>query len=138
VFDRVCGKEPLPWLDRFRAQRRKLVAHHDADRQAAQRPETRPERALAAYAGDYDHPGYGRITITQTEGALHWAFRGMAETLVHRDRDTFELPESPESPGQLLPGRLAVAFSAGGDGNIASLAVPFEPLVAAIVFSRVR
>jgi hypothetical protein len=48
---------------------------------------------------------------------------------VHRRYDTFELPEAPESPGGLLPGQLALSFSTDHEGNIASVAVPFEPLV---------
>jgi CubicO group peptidase (beta-lactamase class C family) len=139
VFDRVCGKEPAPWLDRFRERRRKFVAQQDVDRQAAKasrRPATQPDRDLADYAGDYEHPGYGRITITHAEGKLHWAFRGMSEPLAHRHYDTFELPEAPESPGGLLPGLLALSFSTDREGNIASVAVPFEPLVKDITFTR--
>jgi CubicO group peptidase (beta-lactamase class C family) len=140
VFDRVCGKEPAPWLERFRERRRKFVAQQDVDRQAAKasrRPATQPGRELADYAGDYEHPGYGRITITQTEGKLHWAFRGMSEPLAHRHDDTFELPEAPDSPGGLLPGQLAVSFSTDREGNIARVAVPFEPLVKDIAFTRI-
>jgi hypothetical protein len=140
VFDRVCGKEPAPWLDRFRERRRKFVRQRDVDRQAAKtsrRPATQPGRDLADYAGDYEHPGYGRIRITQAEGRLHWAFRGMSEPLAHRHCDTFELPETPESPGSLLPGQLALSFSTDREGNIASVSVPFEPLVKDIVFNRI-
>jgi CubicO group peptidase (beta-lactamase class C family) len=139
VFDRVCGKEPVPWLDRFRERHRKFVAQQDADRQAgkaSRRPATRPSQDVADYDGDYEHPGYGRITITHADGELHWAFRGMSEPLAHRHDDIFELPEAPESPGGLLPGRLAISFSTDREGNIASLAVPFEPLVKDIVFTR--
>ena len=134
----MCGKEPIPWLDRFRERRRKFVAQQDIDRQArkaTRRPDTRPSHDLADYAGDYDHPGYGRITITHAEGKLHWAYRGMSEPLAHRHYDTFELPEAPE-PG-LLPGQLAISFSTDREGNIASLAAPFEPLVKDIVFTRI-
>jgi CubicO group peptidase (beta-lactamase class C family) len=140
VFDRVCGKEPAPWLDRFRERRRKFVAQQDVDRQtgkASRRPATQPGRDLADYAGDYEHPGYGRITITHAEGKLHWAFRGMSESLAHRHYDTFELPEAPESPGGLLPGQLALSFSTDREGNIASVAVPLEPLVKDIAFTRI-
>ena len=139
VFDCVCGKEPAPWLDRFRERRRKFVAQQDVDRQAgkaSRRPATQPSHDLADYAGDYEHPGYGRITITQAEGKLHWAFRGMSEPLAHRHYDTFELPEAPESPGGLLPGQLALSFSTDREGNIASLAGLFEPFVKDIVFTR--
>jgi CubicO group peptidase (beta-lactamase class C family) len=140
VFDRVCGKELAPWLDRFRERHRKFVAQQDADRQAekaSRRPATQPGRDLADYAGDYEHPAYGRITIIHAEGKLHWAFRGMSELLTHRHCDTFELPEQPDAPGRLLPGRLALSFSTDREGNITSLATPFEPLVKDIVFTRV-
>jgi len=110
VFDRVCGKEPISWLDRLRERRRKFVAQLDVDRQArkvTRRPNSRPSHDLADYAGDYDHPGYGRITITHAEGKLNWAYRGMSEPLAHRHYDTFELPEAP---GRLLPDGLAGRF----------------------------
>jgi CubicO group peptidase (beta-lactamase class C family) len=137
IFDRVCGKEPIPWLDRYRERRRRMVVQLDVDRQArkaTRRPDTRPSHDLADYAGDYDHPGYGRITITHAEGKLNWAYRGMSEPLAHRHYDTFELPEAP---GRLLPDRLAISFSSDREGSIASLAAPFEPLVKDIVFTRV-
>jgi CubicO group peptidase (beta-lactamase class C family) len=140
VFDRVCGKQLVPWLDRFRERRRKLVAQQDVDQQAEQasrRPASEPGRDLADYAGDYEHPGYGRITITHADGGLNWAFRGMSEPLTHRHYDTFELPAAPDAPGRLLPGRLVISFSSDRDGNIMNLAVPFEPLVKDIVFIRI-
>jgi hypothetical protein len=140
VFDRVCGREPAPWLDRFREQRRKFAAQQNVDRQAgkaSRRPDAPPRRDLADYAGDYEHPGYGRIAITHAAGKLHWAFRGMSEPLVHRHYDMFELPEAPRSPGGLLPGQLALSFSADREGNVASVAVPFEPLVKDIAFTRI-
>src|SRR6516164_8594811 len=59
VFDRVCGNEPMPWLDRLRERRRKAVAQLEIDRQArkaTRRLNTRPSHDLADYAGDYDHP----------------------------------------------------------------------------------
>jgi hypothetical protein len=61
----------------------------------------------------------------------------MSEPLAHRHYDAFELPETPESPGGLLPGQLALSFSTDREGNIASVAVPFEPLVKDIAFARV-
>src|SRR6516164_5593367 len=137
VFDRVCGKEPIPWLDRRREQRRKFVAQLEIDREArkaTRRLNTRPSHDLADYAGDYDHPGYGRMTITHAEGKLHWAYRGLSEPLGHRHYDTFELPEAA---GRLLPDRLAISFSTDREGNIASLSAPFELLVKDIVFTRV-
>jgi Domain of unknown function (DUF3471) len=86
VFDRACGKEPIPWL-RHRERRRKFVAQRDVDRQArnaTRRLNTRPSHDLADYAGDYDHPGYGWTTIALGEGKLLWTYRGMSEPVAHR------------------------------------------------------
>ncbi len=58
----------------------------------------------------------------------------MSEPLAHRHYDTFELPEAA---GRLLPDRLAISFFTDREGNIASLAAPFEPLVKDIVFTRI-
>jgi CubicO group peptidase (beta-lactamase class C family) len=137
VFDVARGKEPIPWLARYRELRRKSLAQLDLDRQArkaTRRLNTRPSHDLADYAGDYDHPGYGRITITHAEGQLNWAYRGMSEPLAHRHYDTFELPQAPD---RLLPDRLAISFSTDREGDIANLAAPFEPLVKDIVFTRI-
>jgi CubicO group peptidase (beta-lactamase class C family) len=136
VFDRVCGKEPILWLDRFRELRRKSLAQLDVDRQvrkATRRLNTRPSHDLADYAGDYDHPGYGRITIAYAEGKLNCVYRGICEPLAHRHYDRFELPEAA---GRLLPDRLAISFFTDREGNIATLGAPFEPLVKDIVFTR--
>ena len=129
VLDRVCGKELVPWLDRYRERRRKGVAQLDVDRQARKalrRPNTRPSHDLADYAGDYAHPGYGRMAITHAGDELRWEYRGMSEPLAHRHYDTFELPEAS---GRLLPDRLAISFSTDREGNIAMLSAPLEPLV---------
>jgi len=137
VFDRACGKEPVPWLDRHREQRRKAVAQLDVDRQAhkvLRRSNTRPSHELDDYVGDYDHPGYGRINIARAGDELQWTYRGISAPLAHRHYDTFELPEAPE---RLLPDRLAISFSTDREGNITSLSAPLEPLVKDIVFTRV-
>ena len=67
----------------------------DRPRKAVRRADTRPSHELADCAGDYEHPGYGRITITYVEGTLNWSYRGMSKPLAHRHYDTVELPEAP-------------------------------------------
>jgi len=140
VFDRMCGKEPVPWFDRLRERRRFFLAQLAAQQHASTVTSpsiTPPSHGLADYAGDYEHPGYGRVTIAHAAGELTWTYRGMSERLSHREQDTFELPDAPKSPGDLLPGRLSVAFAFDRDGQVAGVAIPFEPMVSPIVFSRV-
>jgi Domain of unknown function (DUF3471) len=49
--------------------------HLDKDTGAKSRHKnTRPAHDLSAYVGAYQHLAYGRISITDESGALHWSF----------------------------------------------------------------
>jgi hypothetical protein len=137
IFDRLCGKEPVPWFDRFRQRRRKFLAQLEVDRQTrkgVRKTGTRSSHDLADYTGDYEHAGYGRIAIAQAGDSLHWAYRGLSAPLTHWHYDTFELPQAP---GRLLRDGLTITFSMDREGNITSLSAPFEPMVKDIDFMRV-
>jgi len=136
VFDRLCGHEPAPWLDRLRDLRRKALAQQETDEQTqktARKTNTKPSHELADYTGNYDHPAYGRMTLTRNGNGLQWSWRGMSAPLSHRHYDTFDLPRLPY---ELNPDRLAISFTTDRDGNIASLSAQLEPMVADIVFKR--
>jgi hypothetical protein len=126
----------VPWLDRLRDMRRKTLAQRKSDeaaRPAARKPDTRPSHDLADFCGAYVHPAYGRVVITQDGDSLHWVWRGTKAKLAHRHYDSFQLPYIY---GELNPDELVVTFATDRDGNIASLSVQLEPLVADIVFTR--
>ena len=136
IIDRLRGRDPVDWRERFRKQREESVAHLQVDKNArekARRKDTHPAHELADYAGDYEHPAYGVMSITEQGGALHWSWRGMFATMVHRHYETFELPEMPD---RLSPDKLAITFLTNRDGNIVSLSAPLEPMVKDIVFVR--
>ncbi|MGJ4926095.1 serine hydrolase [Bradyrhizobium sp. HKCCYLS2038] len=137
VTDRlVVGQEPVPWLERLRDLRRKALAQAETDEQtrtAARKPNAPPAHPLSDYAGSYQHPGYGRITITVADDGLDWAYRSFAGPLAHRHYETFE---TPLLPYDLNPDRLALSFHTDRDGNVASLSAQLDPLVADIVFQR--
>lgn len=137
VVDRLRGREPIAWRERFRQQREKAISQIEVDRRAwhqARRPNTRPAHDIAAYAGDYDHPAYGLMSIREQDGALHWSWRGLYAGMAHRHYETFELPEVPD---RHVPDRLPITFLTDRDGDIVSLSVPLEPAVRDIVFARV-
>jgi CubicO group peptidase (beta-lactamase class C family) len=136
VFDRICGKEPIPWIERFQARKRRFLEHRQADRtahEAAGRRGAAPPRPLDEYAGAYEHPGYGRITIEAGAEGLGWVYRGLAGGLAHRHYDVFEVPEDPMS---LSPDLLPVTFLYDRNGHIDRLSAPFEPLAPEILFTR--
>jgi CubicO group peptidase (beta-lactamase class C family) len=136
LLDRLRGREPVDWRGRGKKRRDEFIAHMQADKDArekARHANTHPAHELAAYAGDYEHPAYGVMSIKEQDGALHWSWRGMSATMIHRHYETFELPEVPD---RLLPDRLAITFLTDRDGNIVSLSAPLEPMVKDIVFAR--
>jgi Domain of unknown function (DUF3471)/Beta-lactamase len=136
IIDRLRGREPVAWRERFRNRRDEFIAHLQTDKDArakARHPNTHPAHELGDYGGDYEHPAYGVMSIREQDGALHWSWRGMYAILEHRHYETFETPEVPD---RLLPDRLPVTFLTDRDGNIVSLSAPLEPMVKDIVFTR--
>jgi CubicO group peptidase (beta-lactamase class C family) len=136
VIDRLRDRDPINWRERHRKRREEFLAHLQADKDArakARHANTRPAHDLAAYAGDYEHPAYGVMSIVEQGGALRWSWRGMSATMVHRHYETFELPEAPD---RLLPDQLAITFLTDREGNVVSLSAPLEPMVKDIVFAR--
>ena len=136
IIDRLRGREPIDWRERSRKRREQAIAQMQADKNAREKvrhTNTRPAHDLAHYAGDYEHPAYGLMSIEEQAGELHWSWRGMFAAMIHRHYETFELPEVPD---RLLPDRLAITFLTDRDGNIVSLSAPLEPMVKDIVFGR--
>jgi hypothetical protein len=127
---------PVEWRERFRKRREEALVQIEANKHTRERirhKDTRPAQKLAAYAGDYEHPAYGVMSIREREGELHWSWRGMFTALTHRHYETFETPEVPD---RLCPDWLAITFLTDRDGNIVSLSTPLEPAVKDIVFAR--
>ncbi len=136
IIDQLRGRNPVDWRERGRKQREEIIAHFAVDKDAREKARhkgTRPAHELAAYNGDYGHPAYGIMSIREQDGVLHWSWRGMFATMLHRHFETFELPQVPD---RLLPDGLAITFLTDRDGNIVSLSAPLEPLVKDIVFAR--
>jgi CubicO group peptidase (beta-lactamase class C family) len=136
VIDRLRGREPADWRERFRKRREQSILEMRANKDAREKgrhKNTRPAHDLAAYAGAYQHPAYGVMSIKEESGALHWSWRGMFATMAHRHYETFQLPEVPD---RLLPDGLVITFLTDREGSIVSLSAPLEPLVEDIVFVR--
>ncbi len=133
VVDRLLGLELAPWAVRARD------AASDAARAAERAGDLRKEdqvggtaasHDLDAYAGDYEHPGYGVMSILRDGAALTATYNGEVFALPHYHYDVFELVGGPfASPPR-------VVFSTDHTGAVESLSVPFEPTVPDIVFVR--
>lgn len=135
VFDRVLGLTPPDYIAVQKAK--DAEAKRRAEAAKAKQPAavagTQPSHPLAAFAGSYQHPGYGKVVIREANGGLEFVLDALVAPLKHFHYDTFELGES----GSLVPLNGLVTFSSNVKGEVDQLAVPLEPAVKPILFRRV-
>ena len=134
VLDELLGIEPL---DLFSVLKPRLDALLAGAREAKEARRVvagaTPPRPLAEYAGEYEHPGYGTLTISADGEALKPGFGTMDLSLAHRHYETFDLVwHEIGDPPLIYP----VTFLSDPDGDITALTVPFEPLVEPLRFDR--
>jgi len=101
---------------------------------------THPSHDLAEYTGDFENPGYGRLSIHAVSkggvaglNALEMTLNDIKRSLEHFHYDTFRVPENPLDAFE----KLTVSFQTDPEGEIAAVTAPLESNVADIVFKRV-
>lgn len=132
-YDRMLGLDPIDWNRRQKRQWVKMKERQATEkkrRRAESHQHGRPTRRLSDYTGDYEHPGYGPLRIERRGGDLHLTLGRFSSPLRHRCHDTWEFHES------VWDNDYTVRFEADAAGGIATAAVPLEPSVAPIVFTR--
>ena len=134
VLDELLGLEPFGWFAEFKARYDTLVAGIREVRGARRVvPAAALPRSLDAYAGQYDHPGYGTLTITVDGDTLRPHLGTMDLSLAHRHYETFDLEwHELGDQSHLFP----LMFLSDPDGDITALTVPFEPSVGPLRFGR--
>ncbi len=134
MLDELLGLEPLDWFSSFKARYDAATAGIREARSARRVVPGAPlPRPLDAYAGQYQHPGYGTLTITAECGTLQPRLGTMGLSLAHRHYETFDLQwhELGDQP-HLFP----LMFLSDPDGDITALTVPFELSIEPLRFDR--
>jgi Domain of unknown function (DUF3471) len=134
VLDDLLGLEPIDWFATFKP-RFDTVMTGMREARAARRvvPDAPLPRPLEAYAGEYEHPGYGTLTVTVEGGVLKPRLGTLDLSLAHRHYETFDLEwHELGDQSHLFP----LMFLSDPDGDITALTVPFEPLVEPQRFDR--
>jgi hypothetical protein len=122
VIDRYIGAPPRDWSAEFLTlygDRKTKSEQARAAREAKRVTGTSPSAALAQYAGTYDHPVYGDLSLSTTDGALVAAFGPAAENrgrLEHWNYDTFRA-----RMGDGRGGWTYFSFRLGADGTVAAV-----------------
>ncbi len=136
VADRLLGLEKIDWNGRY--LKRRAVADKASDRAAEgaeedRRKGTSPAHPIDEYAGEYEHPAYGPISITRAGNALAVRFHDIPMRLGHWHYETFRGEvEDKAGSGE----KLFFEFHTDVHGEVDSLSVPLEPSVSPIAFRK--
>jgi hypothetical protein len=136
TVDRVLKLDAIDWngeaLGR-RALGEKAEKEAKAKKESVRKQGTKPAHPLADYAGDYEHPGYGVLKVALSGDHLEAAYNGIPVPLEHWHYETFNGMKDPKDP---TFENMKFLFQTDVKGNVASLAVAFEPSVKDIVFAK--
>lgn len=133
AHDRLLGLEPLDWNTRWREFYDTMIAEVDkasAALAAARVPDTQPSHPLADYAGEYANPGYGDLTVENSGGQLTAVYNRLKLPLHHHHYDMFLIKADD------LPTPLLATFALADDGSVNAVAIPLQPGVEPIRFTR--
>jgi hypothetical protein len=134
VFDRLLGLDPVDWNGRFKlkyAQIKEAMKQGESkEDEVRKKPGTKPSHPIADYAGEYEHPAYGRLAVAETKGVLAASLHGITGPLDHFHYDIFK------GSKDLLKG-LKFTFLTNLRGDIDRVEIPLEDGVAPILFTRV-
>jgi CubicO group peptidase (beta-lactamase class C family) len=135
AIDRLLGMKPVDWSARFRDVYEKNKASQKAalaQKVTPKRLGTKPSFALDEYVGEYEHEGYGIVTIGSKENQLTIGYNGFTAPLPHLHLDVFQSPKDELSEFD----ETRVQFMTNFDGDLTGLRTEFESAVKPIEFRR--
>ena len=135
IADRLFGLPPANLVQRYADLERKSFAGEEAAKTAGvsdRKSGTRPSHPLEEYAGRYAETGYGPLDVKLENGALHLTYHGFTARLDHWHYDVFQTPRERTA----VLNALRVKFETDLQGEVSGIAIPIEPNVPPIVFSR--
>lgn len=137
--ERLLGLEHVDWNERVKkqvAEMKALVEKAKEQSLSDRVPDTHPSHSLDAYTGEFEHPGYGKLSIEKVDDQLKLTYNTLTFALTHYHYDIFEATEmTPEDFDFDLATK--ILFTTDLKGNIASLSAKLEPMANDIVFQRV-
>ena len=125
----------LPFHDRIGAMKqsletgRKKSAEADAAFEAGRLPHAPATLPLSAYAGEWFHPAFGKVSMTAEGDTLDLHFDAVTLHFRHYNYDTFVASDP-------FTGRLTASFHLDAQGKITELSIPLERTVKPFVFTR--
>lgn len=133
AYDRLLGLSEVDWAKRIKdeqARAREVAEKARNEKDPNRKIGTQPSHALADYAGKFEHPAYGIVTIAIAGDKLRGDLHGLPFSLHHYHYDVFEV-----GPDEQFA-KMKVTFSTNKKGEIDRVSIPFESGVKDIEFTR--
>ena len=138
LCDRLLRLPPVDVIARVKAAQErseKRGTEREQRREAERVTGTSPSHPLADYAGTYEHPAYGPLTIAENAGQLTMAYGFQRRGFEHFHYDVFRAVKTPDTRDWDARGRLT--FTSNAAGRIESVAAPLEPAMpGGVIFKR--
>jgi len=115
VYERLLGMNQTPWSERqleIRLKNKKAGTEARTKANAGRIPDTRPSHVLMDYAGAYENPAYGVMTIGLKDDQLQFDFHKMRFPMTHFHYDRFDTPDDEQD------GKWSVNFRTNPQGDI--------------------
>lgn len=130
--DLLLDLEPVDWnsriksrVDKAKEEQKKQGEKKDEQRIAG----TKPSHPLSDFAGEYEHPAYGVIAISQESKQLSAKFNSFSSPLEHWHYDVFRMTSDDLN-------NMKITFYSNEKGDLDHLTMPLEAAVDPIVFKR--
>ncbi|HSR54202.1 MAG TPA: serine hydrolase [Acidobacteriota bacterium] len=136
AVDRILDLEGKNWMAEALKNREKgleMQKESEKKKETLRVTGTQPSHNLQDYAGEYQHPGYGTLTIAHEDDQLTLTYNGIVTSLEHWHYDTFN---GLENPDDRTFEDFKLKFDTNLRGDITTLSAPMEPNVDAIIFER--
>jgi CubicO group peptidase (beta-lactamase class C family) len=134
--DRLLGLDPIDWSGEALARQaagEEAAEEGEKKKEATRVTGTSPSHPLADYAGDYQHPGYGRLAIELDGESVRLLYNGIRAPLEHWHYDVWNGAETEDDP---TFEDVKLLFRGDVDGQIASVEATLELRAQPIVFAR--
>ncbi len=136
VADLVLELEPRDWIGDAAVERDEIKTFVDEGQEKKElfrKKKTKPSHKLEKYAGEYEHPGYGVVTIEREGKQLTAIYNDMVMPLDHWHFDVFSVMERDD---EVIPEDLKIVFHTDARGVLSRLTMSVEQFVDPIAFER--
>jgi hypothetical protein len=129
ISDKFLNLDPIDWTSRLKSPKSDEDETPEDEAEEVRVKGTKPSHKLEAYAGKYDHPGYGVANIELRDKQLYATMNQIESQLEHWHYDVFMAKED-------VWDKTKIQFLTNKKGDIDRLAVQVELELDDVIFEK--